>query len=84
MQMARYFFVSESDELTTQHHEEDGLSKTLRKRLSREDAEQIARVLIAEATAGNLKAIEMIWDRLEGKPVGRQEQGGPGDFHMPV
>jgi hypothetical protein len=58
----------------------DLLSKALRRRLSKEDAERIADVLIAEAMAGNLKAIEIIWDRLEGKPVARQEHGEPGDF----
>jgi hypothetical protein len=44
------------------------------------DANKIISVVIAEAKAGNLQAIAMLWDRLEGKAIARNESGDPGAF----
>jgi hypothetical protein len=52
----------------------------MRERSTPEDIDAIVRTLIDLARAGNLQAIQMIWDRLEGKVVARQEQGDPGAF----
>lgn len=43
-------------------------------------AQVIAARLVNLAEAGDLGAIREILDRLEGKPVARQEQGDPGSF----
>jgi Family of unknown function (DUF5681) len=53
------------------------LTAVLRERLTEQDAAQISDVLIAQAKAGNLKAVELILDRLEGRPLQRNENSGP-------
>jgi hypothetical protein len=58
----------------------DPFLRALRTRLTDEDAATMLDVLIAMAKSGNLKAIEMLWDRLEGRVVARQEAGDPGAF----
>ena len=60
----------------------DVLTAVLRRQLTPEDAEAIMATLVAEAKAGNLKALEIIYDRLEGKAVQRNEHGEPGDFEL--
>lgn len=45
-----------------------------------EIAAQITQQLIDLALSGDLKAIEVLLDRIEGKAVARQEQGKPGEF----
>ena len=58
----------------------DPLLKALRKRLTVAEAAKLTDVLLEKAEDGDMKALEMIWDRVAGKAVARQEQGGPGDF----
>jgi hypothetical protein len=54
----------------------DLLGRELRKQFDAhpEDVERIVGVLIAHAKVGNLKAIQMIWDRTAGKLTPRVEQ----------
>jgi hypothetical protein len=59
----------------------DPLTRAMRERSTPEDIDAIVRTLIDLARAGNLQAIQMIWDRLEGKAVARQEAGDPGAFN---
>lgn len=48
------------------------LRSALRSSCDQEDLEQIARVLIEEAKAGNLRAIEVLFNRLDGRvPAGQ-------------
>jgi hypothetical protein len=59
----------------------DPLTGALREQLTDEALDAIVGALIALARAGSLEAIEMIWDRLEGKVAARQETGDPGAFN---
>ena len=61
----------------------DPLTADLRAQLTDEEIATLNRTLIAYAKAGNLKAIALIYDRLEGKAVARQEAGDPGEFTRP-
>ena len=45
-----------------------------------EDIQQMCRSWIARAKAGDVRFAEMIYARIAGKPVERQEQGEPGAF----
>lgn len=45
-------------------------------------AKAVAAKVLALAEAGDLQAIGMLWDRLEGKAVARSENGQPGDFDL--
>jgi hypothetical protein len=56
------------------------LSKAMQEVVSDADAAAIMKVLLAAARKGELQAIQMLWDRMEGKAVARQEQGDPGAF----
>jgi hypothetical protein len=58
----------------------DPLTRAVREAMKAEDLKRVADMLWSFAMSGNLKAIEMLWDRLEGKAVARQEQGDPGAF----
>ena len=58
----------------------DPLLAALRRRLTPEQAVELMEVLVTRAAAGDMKAMEMIWDRMAGKVVGREEVGGPGAF----
>jgi len=58
----------------------DPLLHALRKKLTAKQANALMGVLVEQALRGDMKALEMIWDRVAGKPVARAEQGGPGDF----
>lgn len=48
--------------------------------MSEEDARAILQKVKEKALAGDLVAVQMLWDRSEGKAVGRQETGQPGEF----
>jgi hypothetical protein len=65
----------------------DPLTRKLREKLSEEDLDTILGTVIAFAKAGKPEFVHMIWDRIEGKAVARQEQGDPGAFsdlaHVP-
>ncbi len=44
----------------------------------------IAEVLTQEALKGNLKAIDMVLDRMEGKPMQKQEVDMNGSLEIPL
>jgi len=58
------------------------LSKAMQAVVSDEDAEAIMKRVLAAAKKGDLQAIQMLWDRMEGKAVARNEQGQPGAFDL--
>ncbi len=37
-------------------------------------------MVLAQALGGELKAVELVWNRIEDKALDRQEHGQPGDF----
>jgi hypothetical protein len=58
----------------------DPVTRRLREKLTPEDLDTILDTVIAFAKAGKAEYVQMIWDRLDGKPVVRQEAGDPGAF----
>src|SRR5690348_4492668 len=56
------------------------LSQAAAEALTPADAAATMQQVIAQAKRGELPAIAMLWDRLEGKAIARSEQGEPGDF----
>lgn len=58
------------------------LSRAVFAKLTDEQAEQIAAELIEKAIAGDLQAISMLWERIEGKVPNKHENGQPGDFDL--
>ena len=56
------------------------LTKAVSETLTDDDATAIIRQVISQAKDGDLQAVAMLWDRLEGKAIGRNESGQPGDF----
>lgn len=58
----------------------DVLTHAIREKLTPDQASALADKLMALAMAGDLKALEIVLDRVEGKAVARQEQGDPGAF----
>jgi hypothetical protein len=54
------------------------IAAALARLLSEDDAERIARLAIERAKDGDRWFIQFVTDRLEGKAVGRSEQGEPG------
>lgn len=56
------------------------LTKAVVGKLTPAQADQIAAQLIARAAAGESWAIQMLWERTEGKVPNRNEDGKPGDF----
>jgi hypothetical protein len=58
----------------------DPLLRALKKKLTVSEATELMAVLLEKAHDGDMKALEMIWDRIAGKPVAREERGGPGAF----
>jgi hypothetical protein len=53
------------------------LTQTLRALMTDDDRETIVRAVIDKARGGDLASIAMVFDRLEGKPVQRNENSGP-------
>ena len=58
----------------------DYVTQAIRQIVGPDDALEMARVLFALAKNGDLKAMEMVMDRVEGKAVARNENGSPGEF----
>lgn len=58
------------------------ISAVLRARLTDEDKIAIADALIAGARRGEMDKIRELLDRTEGKAIGRDEHGKPGDFDL--
>lgn len=58
------------------------LSRALSSKLTPDRANKIADKIVKAAEAGEAWAIQMAWDRLEGKAVARSEDGAPGDFDL--
>ena len=58
------------------------LTAAIAEALTDADAKKIIGVVIEQAKAGDLQAVGMLWDRLEGKAIGRNENGQPGDFEI--
>ena len=56
------------------------LSAVLRQKLTEEDKDAIAQVIIDGAKRGELDKIRELFDRTEGKVPNRNENGQPGDF----
>ena len=56
------------------------LSRAIVAKLTPEEADKIAAELIKQATGGDLHAIAMLWERIEGKVPNRNENGQPGEF----
>lgn len=58
------------------------LTRAVLDKCTPERAEKVAEHLWAAAERGDPWAIAQLWDRLEGKPVARTEQGEPGSFDL--
>jgi hypothetical protein len=56
------------------------ISHAYRSVLTEEDARQLGEILKKLAFAGDLRAIEILMDRIEGKAIARHEEGQPGEF----
>lgn len=56
------------------------LTKAISEILTDEDAASIVRVVMEQAKKGDLQAVQMLWDRLEGKAITRNENGAAGEF----
>ena len=61
--------------LTPRGRRPDRLLEALEQQLTAEQAEKVVLKLIEKASSGDQKAIELIWERLVGKPQGRAETG---------
>ena len=59
----------------------DPLTRAIRAAMTDEDLTAIVETVIAFAKAGKIEYVQMIWDRIEGKVVARQEAGDPGAFN---
>jgi hypothetical protein len=58
----------------------DPLLPALKRKLTASQAADLVDVLIARAMDGDLRALEIIWNRTAGLPVAREETGAPGAF----
>ena len=58
------------------------LSRALFSKLTPEQADKLATVLLEKAEAGESWAMEKIWERTEGKVPNKNENGNPGDFDI--
>lgn len=56
------------------------LTRALADTLTPQEAQDIIAAVKAKALGGDLQATAMLWDRLEGKAVARNESGDPGAF----
>lgn len=55
-------------------------SQAMEKALTPDRADRILATLLAQAEQGNLEAAKLLWGRLEGSEIKRQEEGTPGAF----
>lgn len=60
------------------------LTTTLREIFTPEHAHAVAQRIIDKSVAGDLRFIELLYGRLEGKVVERRESGSPGDFDRAI
>lgn len=58
----------------------DPLLAALKRKMTPQQAADLMGVLLAKALEGDMRALEMVWDRLAGKVVAREEHGAPGAF----
>lgn len=58
------------------------LTKAIAETLTAADSKRIVQQVIARAKDGDLQAVQMLWDRLEGKAIARNESGEPGAFKL--
>jgi len=58
------------------------LTKAMQSVVTDADAEAIMKRVLTAAKKGDLQAVQMLWDRMEGKAVARNEQGEPGAFGL--
>lgn len=58
----------------------DILTRAVRELVTPEEAKSLAITLLALAHTGDTKAMEMVWNRLEGKAVDRREDAPPGTW----
>ena len=56
------------------------LTQAILARLTPEKVDELAEVLIREAGAGQSWAMQLLFDRVEGKVPNKHENGSPGDF----
>src|SRR5262245_38389815 len=62
----------------------DKLDEANRKKLTSSNGEVVAETLVAKATKGNLEAIKIVLDRVEGKPRQRIDLGGTDGGAIPI
>ncbi len=55
----------------------DILTQALRRLVDDDEAKQLMRALLAECRDGNVKAMALAWERLEGKVTDKHELSGP-------
>lgn len=60
------------------------LTTTLREIFTPEHARQVAQRIIDKSVSGDLRFIELLYGRLEGKIVERRESGSPGAFDQAI
>lgn len=58
----------------------DVLTQALRKKLSDDEADGILAIVIRLAKQGDMRAVQLLWDRMEGRALDRKEVGQPGAF----
>ncbi len=56
------------------------LTQALRQVMTEETAAELAEKIMTMALNGDMKAIEMIYNRIDGSIIGRNEMGKPGEF----
>ena len=58
----------------------DVLTQAVRKLMTDDEAESLVQTIIMQAKQGDMRAAELLWNRIEGKAIDRKEVGQPGDF----
>ncbi len=73
-------FVKDDPRINRRGRPKAILTQALMAMMGDGDADAIIKRVVALAKSGDLQAVQMLWDRIEGKPVARNEDGKPGDF----